>query len=391
MKKVEGRAFRSILPLILAVLAFVLGLLAIRPSGISASQLPASGIALYDRLATQIDRDLQANSYNLLVPDDYVLSSGMRIGDGLAGINQQGIAALAGHFSEDPRYWQLCWLTRAHGGEAAYLAQDRYTCVMLSDAWQRGIRDEGMCYLLMMQSEEVEGGSFVDSGRALWADNSFWHYAAAEQALETADLAEFRLAMEAGNAAVRNQRPLPWPLSELAGNPRLPKDADSLAVQGVLAQIARSQREGAMRSPTDPTELIPAAELDATTVRSYLEMQVRLAEMQGNGLVQLWRPSVSISRLLAEQGLGSGWGAADRLWLEEVRGRYRLVDAGELPAMYGMQLEGDGELEFGKSDEPQAAYVRNQQSWIITLNSWKLDQQRAVEKAAQLRAILQLD
>ena len=354
----------------------------------SAAQLPSSGIPLYDGLARLINADLQANDYKLLVPDDYIASSGLGLAKVPGRISSDEVLGWQRKYSDDPRYWQLCWLLRAGGSEDEYLRPEVWQCQRFSSAWEQGIGDESSCYLMLLQSSGPQSTGIIQRGRELWPDNAFWHYSAAEQSLASGDWQAFISAMETGNSSPRLERPSPWPLSLLSRDSGLPQDPDSLAVQGVLAQIARSQREGAMRSPTVPLALHAAEELDAGFVDQYVLMQVRIAQMRGNGMEQLWRPAASLNRLLSSEGLGRDWSDRQRARLTEMRQLAAGLATRELDHFLGAGFSAQSASEDVPVGE-DIPYHRDQQSWINTLQSYRLDQARAIERSADFTGLLE--
>ena len=378
--------------MITGTLLLVIAFLVFRqsPPPVSVRRLPGSGDRLYDQLASLLNTDLQTNDYNLVVPDDYIFDSGLDFSKSPAHFRSQEILRWSSEFGSDPRFWQLCWLMRSHGSAEQYSLPERYVSLEFMDAWQRGIRDEASCYLLLLQSEPAMREKIIDAGLAGWPDNSFWHYQAAELALGQADWSQFLVHMETGNAAGRNELPRAWPISLIGSAGWLPDDADSEAVQGVIAQLARSQREAAMKTPADPLAVQESTKLSAGFIQSFVEMQVRLASMQGNGLEQLWRPAKALVSLLGSQGLGESWSSTDQArlarqlaWAQELAGLNK-------PALFGAAfdmeegLPGDSRISLDSGEFPQARQFveRDQASWINTLHSYELDLQRARELSA---------
>lgn len=378
----RGHAGWGILPLSAMLLLAIM--LQPRTAG-HAAPLPSSGDPLYDRLAQLIDSDLHRAGYDLVVPDDYIIGSGVQLPHGIGRISSGAVVSWEEDFGDRPEYWQLCWLLRSHGTAEDYLRQELYHSSELLAAWESGIRDEAGCYLLFLQADEKDRARFIRAGLGMWPDNSFWHYKSAEARLAAGDWRGFLLGMQAGNAATRNELPRPWPLDLLRDGADLPRDEDSLAVQGVLVQLARSQREKALASPLLPVDVRDAGTLDPQFVEEFLLMQVRIARMDGNGLEQLWRPAVAINGLLLAPGLGENWEEGQLSMLREKRGIASELALADAPALFGARLE---EQPWIGEDSGQPLYERDRGSWINTLQSFRMDLRLLASRQAEFFRLL---
>jgi hypothetical protein len=390
VRKLPGFLLAGALLLAMAWLSFYLPKSSQQPV-----TLAASGDLLYDHFADLINADLLQHEYRLLVPDDYIADTGMKFLNPPAQFTSSRILEWEPEFANDPRYWQLRWLMRSDASQQEYASPALYSSPILVSVWQRGIRDEASCYLLFLQSSAEERKEYVLFGMEAWPDNSYWHYRAAEMALEQADWEAFTEYMRNGNAAKRNELPHPWPICLLINDVNLPMDDDSLTIQGVIAQLARSQRDGALRQPPEPLDLKTAEELSAEFVEEFVNMQVRIASSNGNGLNQLWRPAVALNELLSAAGLGENWTKQQRSLLASRRTWGRELTGLAKPTLFGATTYSQFELPaLAQLDEQQFDLTvaipiedRVQASWISTLQSFQLDQRRAKELAASFEAL----
>ncbi|MEZ5338481.1 MAG: hypothetical protein R3F46_09465 [bacterium] len=364
---------------------FCLVWLAASPRG-SASQLPASGNGLYDRLASLIDDDLRASGQRLLVPDDYLAGSALIDIRDCGRISSERLLGWEAEFSGDMRYWELRCLLRSDCGSTGYLAAE--PCLAgLEGAWERGLRSEAACRLLADNAAPAEQQLLLSEALRLWPDNAYWHYRSAELQIAGGKLEAAAAAMQSGNRAVRTELPRPWPLGLLDADDALPVDSASQAVQGVLAQLARSQREGALRPPADLTGMENPLAREHIAVQAYVEMQQRLAVLHGNGPAQLWRPHAALQQLLSDPELGMDWTLEQQLELGEWRSGLAALDRQGLPEPFGMEIEADGSVDFQPGSTGPAPYARSQESWINTLRSWRMDMRLASQAGESFRLL----